>query len=212
MDHLTRPKWIPGFQVNRLVCRLRRAGEIAFVLKFRLVPIRTPNVPQAGTRANHARSFEVPARGFEWIVGNPSRGRGNSRCRLNSELVVHGGSDALCAAEVDAPWLVRDMAEEKLKLLQFASRGPTKASACPTQVVWCESFVADSRDEFFYHVPNELLGHFVSPGLAGATHLSEELSCLNACRYHPSRSIVRNPIGRRIVRMWPPFPTRSTIA
>jgi hypothetical protein len=41
------------------------------------------------------------------------------------------------------------MAEEKLNLLQFASRGPTKASACPTQVVRHEPIVADPRGEFF---------------------------------------------------------------
>ena len=55
----------------------------------------------------------------------------------------------MCAAEVALRGLDRDMAEEKLNLLQFASRGPTKASACPTQVVRHEPIVADPRGEFF---------------------------------------------------------------
>ena len=80
-----------------------------------------------------------------WIVGNPSRGRGNSRCRLNSELVVHGGNDSLCAAEVASRSLDRDIAEEKLNLLQFATRGSTKASAVCRRSCGCEPFVADSR-------------------------------------------------------------------
>jgi hypothetical protein len=77
------------------------------------------------------------------------------------------------------------MAEEKLNLLQFASRGPTQASACPTQVVWREPIVADSGGEFLNDVPDQLLDYSVAPGPAGAAHLSEELSCLNACRYYP---------------------------
>jgi hypothetical protein len=37
---------------------------------------------------------------------------------------------------------------------------------------------ADPRGEFFDYVPNQLLGHSVTP--------SEELSCLNARRYNPT--------------------------
>jgi hypothetical protein len=77
------------------------------------------------------------------------------------------------------------MAEEKLNLLEFASRGPTEASASSTQVVWREPIVADPRAEFFYDVPNQLRSHAVAPGLAGTAHLSEELSCLNARRICP---------------------------
>jgi hypothetical protein len=64
------------------------------------------------------------------------------------------------------------MAEEKLNLLQFASRGPAEASARPTQVVWREPVVANVCGEFLHHVPNQFLGHSVAPRSA---HLSEEV-------------------------------------
>jgi hypothetical protein len=77
------------------------------------------------------------------------------------------------------------MAEEKLNLLQFASRGPTEASACSTQVVRRQLIVADPRGEFLNHVPNQLFGDSVAPGLPGTAHFSEEPSALNAGRYCP---------------------------
>jgi len=60
-----------------------------------------------------------------------------------------------------------------------------------------EPIVANPRGEFFDYVPNQLLGHSVTPWLARAAHLSEELSCLNARRYHPVVHRAINPIGYR---------------
>ena len=77
------------------------------------------------------------------------------------------------------------MAEEKLNLLQFTSRGPTEARACSTQVVRRQLIVPDPRGEFLNHVPNQLFGDSVAPGLPGAAHLSEEPSALNPGRYCP---------------------------
>ena len=86
-----------------------------------------------------AGSTERPGRvallNYERIVGLPSRDWAISRCRLDSDLVVHGGSDSLCAAEIALRGLDRNMAEEKLNLLQFASSGPVEASASSAQVV-----------------------------------------------------------------------------
>src|SRR5579864_9494465 len=57
---------------------------------------------------------------LERVVGHPSRDWASSRCRLDSDLAVHSGSDSLWAAEIALRGLDRDMAEEKLNLLQFA--------------------------------------------------------------------------------------------
>jgi hypothetical protein len=43
-------------------------------------------------------------------------------------------------------------------------------------------------------VPNQLLGHSLAPGFAGAAHLSEELSGFNARRLHPVVQHALNPI------------------
>src|SRR6059036_306791 len=96
--------------------------------------------------------------GSSRIVENPSRGRASSRRRFDSDFVVHRGGNSLCAAEVAFSRLYRDMAEQKLNLLKFSACCPTEASACPAQVMGCQSIVADSRSEFFDDVPNQLLG------------------------------------------------------
>jgi len=61
--------------------------------------------------------------------------------------------------------------------------------------VGCKSVVADSGGEFLDDVPNQLLGHSLAPGLARATHFSEELSCVNACGYHPFAEGAVDPVG-----------------
>jgi len=38
--------------------------------------------------------------GSDWIVRHPPRGLATLRCRLDSDLVIHGGDNSLCAAEV----------------------------------------------------------------------------------------------------------------
>jgi len=89
------------------------------------------------------------------------------------------------------------MTEEKLNLLQFASRGPTEASASSTQVVGREPIVADPRRAFFDDVPNQLLSHSVAPRLTGAAHLSKEHSGLNARGDYPVVQQSVDPIRHR---------------
>lgn len=54
------------------------------------------------------------------MVGHTPKGRPKLRCGLDPDLVVHGRSDPLCAAEITLGGLHRDVAEEKLDLLQLA--------------------------------------------------------------------------------------------
>ena len=61
----------------------------------------------------------------EWIVGHPSIGQAVSWRRLDSDLVVHCQSDSLRTAGLTLGGLGRDMAKQKLNLLQFSSGHPT---------------------------------------------------------------------------------------
>src|SRR2546421_446573 len=83
------------------------------------------------------------------MVGNPSRVGLVHSAGFDSDFVVHGGGNSLCAAEVAFSRLYRDMAEQKLNLLKLSACCPTEASACPAQVMGRQSIVADSRSEFF---------------------------------------------------------------
>ncbi len=106
---------------------------------------------------------------------------------FQSRRLAHAAGSILILlsfAEITFGCFDRDMAEQKLNLLQFASGRSTQASARPTQVVGRQPIVADACREFLDHVPDQFLGYAVSPGLARAAHLSEDLSCLNARRYH----------------------------
>jgi hypothetical protein len=51
-----------------------------------------------------------------------------------------------------------------------------------------------SLGEFLYDMPNQLLGHSLAPGFAGAAHLSEELSSFNGRRLHPVVRCAINPV------------------
>src|ERR1700730_18133391 len=61
-----------------------------------------------------------------------------SRDRFNSNLVVHGFSQSLFAAEIFFSGLHRDVAQQKLNLFQFAPSTVAETSARSSKVVWRE--------------------------------------------------------------------------
>ena len=56
---------------------------------------------------------------------------------LDANSVIHGGPDALLAAEISFCGLDRYVAKQELYLLQFASRCVAKLRAGPSQVMRC---------------------------------------------------------------------------
>jgi hypothetical protein len=67
----------------------------------------------------------------EWIVGNPPTAA-TSRSWLNANSVVDGRRNALRAAQVALRRLNRDVAEEKLNLLQLSACSAAQACAGAT--------------------------------------------------------------------------------
>jgi len=68
------------------------------------------------------------------IVGKADTERPSAR-RLYPNLVVHGTSNPLFAAEIPFGCLNRNVAEQKLDLFQLAPRSMAKPSTGPAKVV-----------------------------------------------------------------------------
>ena len=85
------------------------------------------------------------------------------RLRFDPDSIIHGGADALFAAQVSFGGLDRNMAKQKLDLLQFASRYVAQPSAPSAQVVRRQFFDASFRSELADNVPDDLLGHTLTP-------------------------------------------------
>jgi hypothetical protein len=101
----------------------------------------------------------------------------------------------LGAAEVALGRLYRDVAEEKLDLLQLAASGTTEASATPPEIVRREFAHANFGRELLDDVPDELLRHSFAPNPASATHAAEEAATGNSGRFHPVAQETAHPIG-----------------
>ena len=101
------------------------------------------------------------------------------------------------AAQVALGRLYRDVAEEKLDLLQFAASGTTESSATPPEIVRRKFAHANFCRELFDDVPDELLRHVFTPNLAGATHAAEEATTGDSSGFHPVVREIPHPIGDR---------------
>lgn len=91
--------------------------------------------------------------------------------------------------------LYRDVAEEKLDLLQLAASGTTESSAASPKMVRREFIHANLRRELLDHVPDELLRHPFAPNLSSATHATEEAAAGDSSSFHPLIEETPHPIG-----------------
>ena len=82
--------------------------------------------------------------GFVGIVGNPS-GVDHSGFRLYADAVVDGGRISLGAAQIALGRLYRDVAEQKLDLLQLAASGTTDRMPVTALSVGTRKAVEDGR-------------------------------------------------------------------
>ena len=94
---------------------------------------------------------------------------------FDPDSVIHGGPDALLAAEISFRSLDRNVAKQELNLLQFASRYVAQPRAGPSQVVRRQLFDGGFRSELADNVPDDLLGHTLTPDPPRSVHATKQL-------------------------------------
>ena len=80
---------------------------------------------------------------------------------FDADLVVYRSLQTLLASEILLRRLHRDVAEQELNLLQFASGCMTKACTGPAEVVWRDFRQAELCGIFLYDMPDDLFCHAV---------------------------------------------------
>lgn len=89
-------------------------------------------------------------------VGQP-RNSGWSGLRFDADVVIDSGPQFLLAAEVLLGRLHTDMPEEKLDLLQFASRNVAQTGTGTSQIVRGKIAKLSFRGKLLHHAPDYFL-------------------------------------------------------
>jgi hypothetical protein len=108
-----------------------------------------------------------------------------SRIRFEPDSIIHGRADALLAAEVSLCGLNRDVAKQELYLFQFASRCVAQPCAGPAQVVRRQFFYASFRSELADNVPDDLLGHVLTPDPTRSVYATKHSSRSKSSIFDP---------------------------
>jgi hypothetical protein len=132
--------------------------------------------------------------------------------RLYTDSVVDGTLDALLAAKLSLRCLYRNVPEQKLNLLQFASSRVTQPSTSPAEVMGCQFVDPSFRGIFAHYMPDSLLRKALSPRLSHLVHPPKQLSRCQVSSFDPLVQKLFTHIGIGIVRICPAFPFRSTMA
>jgi hypothetical protein len=103
----------------------------------------------------------------------------------------------LLAAKVFLGRLDRDMAEQKLDLVQFPSGVAAQTGASPTEVMRGQIFNGCPSGAFFDDVPYDPLRYAVSPGFACAAHAPKHAAFAHASGYKPGIDGALDPIRNR---------------
>jgi len=138
-----------------------------------------------------ANSSTVPSESSATL---PQRNSGRG---LDSDFVVYGRSNSLRAAEVSLCRLHRDVPEEELDLLQFAASGAAESGTASAEVMRREFADPSLFRELLNDVPGKLLGHPVSPSLAGTAHTTKHLSRPESCSFDPRAKFAIDPVWDR---------------
>ena len=99
------------------------------------------------------------------------------------------------AAQVALGRLYRDVAEEKLDLLQLAASGTTEPSATSAKIVRREFVHANLRRELLDYAQDELLRYPFAPNLSSAAHAAEEATTGDSSSFHPLIEQTPHPVG-----------------
>ncbi len=119
------------------------------------------------------------------------------KCGFDADLVVCRSLQTLLAAEILFRRLHRDVAEQELDLLQFASGCVTQACTGPAEVVWRDFRQAELCGIFLHDMPDDLLCHAVAPGCSGFANAPKQFSTRNCSCIHPFINSLLDPVWNR---------------
>src|SRR6266853_3483907 len=120
-----------------------------------------------------------------------------SRIPLDANPIIDGGSNSLLAAKVAFGRLHRNVPQEKLNLLQLASRCVAEPSTGPSQIVRRQLRHSDASGGLLHNVPNRLYGHPISPCPSYFVDPAEQPSSINCSCGKPIVQFGSHPIGNR---------------
>ena len=86
--------------------------------------------------------------------------------RFDAELVIHGESELLFAAEIVFRCLDGDVAEQELDLVELAARQMAETRTCSAQIVGRQLVYSRSRGRFLDDLPQHFRGHAVTRDLS----------------------------------------------
>jgi hypothetical protein len=118
-----------------------------------------------------------------------------SRSGLDANTIIDGRSNPLLAAQVTFGRLHRNVPQEKLDLLQLASRCVTEPSTGPPQIVGRQLHHADASGGFLHNVLNGLDRHSISPCPAYFVDPAEQPSPVNGGCCEPIVEFGSYPVG-----------------
>ena len=140
-----------------------------------------------GGQVDGCRSIRglAPPAGFAVDGRQPGLDVGILAFGFDAYTVVDCGANALLAAEVTLGRLNRNVPEEELNLLQFASRRMAQTSTCPPKIVWREPLDARFAGVLADHVPDRLLRQTVTPCAPAFVYPPEQFACVQVGSLKP---------------------------
>jgi hypothetical protein len=133
--------------------------------------------------------------------------------KLNAEPIIYGFPNPLVASQVFLRCLHGHMAEQELDLFQFSSRIVAESGTRSPEIVRSEFENSQSFRVFLDNVSDYFLCNLSVPQTTPLrqTHLKILPRAISAT-VNQSSIVCFTQLGMGTVRMWPPFPTRSTMA
>jgi len=132
--------------------------------------------------------------------------------RFDTDAVVHGSVNPLLAAEIAFSGLDGNGPEKKLNQFQLSARSMAQLRARTPQIMRRYMGEPEFSCVPFYNVPDDSFRYAVAPRFVRATDTSEQSAGRNSGFSRPQLDGGFDPLGHRHGRIWPPLPTRLTMA
>jgi hypothetical protein len=148
-------------------------------------------MPEPSRRLSWSYSIiEVPVRSytrrFRREIAFPGH-TSSARAGLNPNPIINCRTDALPGSEVLLRRLNRDMAEQKLDLIQFTTRIPTEPRAGSSQIVRCKGRDTDLRSGRPDHVPYGLFADAIPEHSTRTADTAKDLPAIDRSRTEPGK-------------------------
>src|SRR5271155_3761002 len=119
------------------------------------------------------------------------------RAGLYPNPIIDCRPDALPRSEVLLSGLNRDMAEEKLDLIQFTARIPANACTRSAKIVWRKGRNTDLRSGRPYHLPDRLFADAIPEHSTRTADTAKDLPTIDGSRTEPGKQLHVHPVGHR---------------